>query len=91
MERNTTSHRYQENEGRQAEEKVMGGGGHQAHHALMISRRSPSKSTNSYHKSKSLLQVKFPPAPAPFFFPHFRNKHGRPTLVQVPSPGLYHV
>ena len=64
MEGNTTYHRYQENEGRQAKEK---GGGHQAHHALMISRRWPSKSTPSYHKSRSLLQVKFTPPFPPFF------------------------
>ena len=33
----------------------------------------------------------FPPPPPPPLFPCFQNKHGRPSSVQVPSPGLYHV
>ena len=43
-----------------------------------------SKNYPIYHKLRSLLQAKFTPP----FSPVFRSKHGRPTLVQVPSSGL---
>ena len=44
-----------------------------------------AKRNHIYHKLRfrSLLQVKFTP-----FAPTFGNKHGRPTFVKAPGPGL---